>query len=127
MDDQRCAAIAEDRVTAVILPIHIFRKDLRLRHAIRAHGNVLYVAGMVTFRILKAVLLAFGIEMRASGFEIWRIAFCVLVNVDCVFSRRQIMQVELDYHPLTLVQESRPNALAIGIFQFNSNFGCARY
>ena len=74
-------------MTAAIVPIHIFRDDLRFHYAIRAHSNALQVASMVTFRVLKAVLLAIRIEMTASGFEIWRIAFCVLVNVDCVFSR----------------------------------------
>jgi hypothetical protein len=43
------------------------------------------------------MLSAAGIEVRASGFEVGRIAFGDLMNVNGVFARRQILDVQRDF------------------------------
>ncbi len=124
MDNQRRPPIAENGV-AVISPVHISVDDPSLRLAVSVHGEVLHVASMMTFKILKSVLLVVGIEMRASRLEIWWIALRILVDVDGMLSRRQIVQVELDHHAIALVHKRRTYALALGILQFDRNFGGA--
>ena len=54
MDKQRRSPIAENGV-AVISPIHVFVHDLCLRLALCVNGDILHVAGVVAFRILKPV------------------------------------------------------------------------
>ena len=104
MDNQCRSPIAENGV-AVLFPIHISVGYLRFRLAVSAHGEVLHVAGMMAFWILKPVLLAVRIEMGAGRFEIRGITPCILVDVDGMLSRRQIMQVELDHHTIALIHQ----------------------
>ena len=122
--NQRRSTIAENGV-AVISPVHIFVDDPRLRLAASVHGDVLHIASVMTFRTLKSVLLVVRIEMRAGRLEIWCIALWILVDVDGMLSRRQIVQVEFDHHAIALVHKRRTYALALGILQFDSNFGGA--
>ena len=49
----------------------------------------------MAFGILQAVLLGFGIEMRAGRFEVGGIALGVLMKVDGVLAGRKIMKAEL--------------------------------
>ena len=99
MNNQCRSAIAENGV-AVISPIHVFVHDLCLRLALCVNGDILHVAGVVAFGILQSVLFIIGIEMRAGRLEIGWIALRILVDVDGMFSRWQIVQVELDHHAL---------------------------
>ena len=67
-----------------------------------------------------AVLRAAGIEMGASGFEVGRIALCDLMNVDGVFSRRKILDVQRDFNAFRRAGKlGGAHALAVGIFEFN--------
>lgn len=125
VDNKRRSAVAENGV-AVSSPIHIFVDDLRLGLAIGIHSEILHIAGVMTLGILKSVLLVVRVEMGAGRLEIWGIALCILVDVNGMLSRRQIVQGELDHHALALVQERRTYALALGILQFDCNFGGAR-
>ena|SRR6266498_432044 len=45
------------------------------------------------------------------------------MDVDGMLSRRQIVQVELDHHAIALVHKRCSYALALGVFQFDLNFG----
>jgi len=45
------------------------------------------------------VLLAVRVEMRARGFEIGSIALGVLVDVDTVLTRREVVEMELQGNP----------------------------
>src|SRR5450755_46909 len=51
------------------------------------------VAGHLAF-----VVMASGIEVRAGGFELWRVAFGDLMDVHGVFAGRKIFDVQLDAH-----------------------------
>ncbi len=104
MDNQRRSPIAENGV-AVSSPVHVSVEHPRFRLAISVHGEVLHVARVVAFRILKPVLLVVRIEMGASRLEIRGISLWILVDVDGVFSRRQIMQVELNHHAIALIHK----------------------
>jgi len=44
-----------------------------------------------------AVFRAAGMEVRASGFEVGKFAFCDLMNVDGVLAWRQILDVQCDF------------------------------
>ena len=64
--------------------------------AVRVNGQVQHIAGVMAFRTLQSVLLAFGIEMWTSGFEIGSITLWVLVNMDAVLTRWKIVKLELE-------------------------------
>src|SRR5207247_4804404 len=82
--------------------------------------------GVVAFGILQSVLFIIGIEMRAGRLEIGWIALRILVDVDGMFSRWQIVQVEPDHHALfALIHNRRTYALALRVLQFDRNFGSA--
>jgi hypothetical protein len=49
--------------------------------------------------ILQSVLPAIRVEVRAGGFEGWRIALRELVDVQCVLAGRQILEFKGDGHP----------------------------
>jgi hypothetical protein len=53
----------------------------------------------MAFGILEAVLLALGIEVRAGGFEVGRIALRILMKVDGVLAGRQVVKMKLEATP----------------------------
>src|SRR5271155_283701 len=88
-------AIAEVRVV-VVAEGYGWRDDGDVGSAVSAddQGKIRDVAGG------HSVVSMFGaarIEVRASGFEIGRIAFCDLVNVQGVFTRGKILDVQRDF------------------------------
>ena len=48
---------------------------------------------MMSFRVLKPVLLPIRIEMRARRFEVWRIALGILMNMNRVLAGRKALQL----------------------------------
>jgi hypothetical protein len=64
--------------------------------ALSIDHEVAHIPGVVAFWIIESVLLAFGIEMRTGGLEVWRIALGILVEVDGVLAGRQIMKIEFE-------------------------------
>ena len=44
-------------------------------------------------RAVKTVLLSVRIEMRSRGLEVWAVAFRVLMKMNGVHARRQVVQV----------------------------------
>src|SRR5437868_298868 len=99
VDHERSATIAEQRM-AVAAECDVSIVDGCLRGAIAADSEVLHVAGMVAVGTFEAMLLVIGIEMRARGLKVWPIALRVLVDMDCVFARRQVLCIELDIYAL---------------------------
>jgi len=126
VDYDRSAAIAEERVGAVA-ERHIFILQFRIGLAFGVDGEVQHVAGMMALGVLQAVLLAVGIEMRAGRLEVGGVAFGVLMEVNGVFAGGKIVQAKLQAYTWPLLPEcDRPNGLALGVFDFDLGFGCAR-
>src|SRR5579863_10738700 len=99
MDHQRRPPIAEHRVLVFSrAQVHIAIADACLDRAVRTHGEVRHVAGMMTIRTLQSMLFPIRIEVRPRRLEVRSIAFCILVNVDGMLARRQVLHVELDIH-----------------------------
>jgi len=95
VDDDRGAAVAEEGMRAVA-ESYVFVLQGRVGFAFHVDGEVQHVAGVVAFGIIESVLLAIGIEMRAGGFEVGRIALRVLVEVDGVLAGRQVVKMKLE-------------------------------
>ncbi len=73
---------------AVFAERHVFILCFEMRFAVRAHGEVGVVAGMVAFGILQSMLLAIRIEVGSRGLEVRGIALRVLMKVDGMISGR---------------------------------------
>jgi hypothetical protein len=62
-----------------------------------ADGDVLgEVASVVAHRVLKAVLLVFGIEVAACGLEVRAFAERLGMDVNAVFAYGKILEIDLD-------------------------------
>src|ERR1700756_3675598 len=70
--------------------------QLSLRLAVGSYCEVLHVAGVMSFGIVETMLLALGVEMPPGRLEVGPFAFRSLVEVDGVFSRREIVQLQLE-------------------------------
>jgi len=132
MDDQRSSAIAEQRmVVGTISKDHVIVSQLELGGALIVDAEVHHVAGVVPFGILKAVLFSVGIEVWARGLEVRTIALGVLMEVNGVSARRQVMQIKVKPHPGAFLAGSalhyrdRAHALTLGIFHLDHSFGRA--
>jgi hypothetical protein len=125
VDDDRSASVAEERV-GVGAESYVFVLDLRIGFALGIDGEVFHVAGVMTFGIIEAMLLAFGIEMRTGGFEIRRIAFWILVEVNGVLAGGKAVKMQLEGDGCSLLpHENGAYVLALGIFEFDFGFGGA--
>ena len=126
MDDDRRAAVAEQRLWAVA-EIDVIVLKLGVGDASGVHLDISHVAGVMAFGIVESVLLAVGIEMRARGLEVWTIAFGILMKVDRVFAGREIMKVQLDdYTRSVWRQDDRAYGLAISVLHLDLGFSRAR-
>lgn len=71
------------------------------------------------------MLFAIWIEVRTRRLEIWCLALGVLVKVQRVLARRQILQIEADLHALLrLLERRRAHALALGVLDVEVIPGC---
>src|SRR6185312_485493 len=84
----------------VIAECHIRIVDGCFCRSICADSEVLHIAGVMAFGILQAMFLVVWIEVAASGLEIWSIALRILVDMDRMLSRWQILEIEFDLHTL---------------------------
>ena len=125
MDDDGGAAVAEQRIRAVAEG-YIFILQGHLGFASPVDGEVAHVTGVVAFGIFQPVFFRRRIEMRACGLEIRRIALGILMKVDAVLSRRQIVELKLeaDGRPL-LPKKDSADAFTLSVFYFDFGFGCA--
>jgi len=126
VDDDGSATIGENRIAARKFVGNIFVHELEMGLAFGVCGEVLHVAGVMAFGILQAVLLACRIEMRAGGFKVRRFTLGILVNMDRVLARRQVVesQVEADAS-LAARYNAGADDLAFRIFEFDLGFGGA--
>ena len=96
MNDNRRSTVAKERVAIGA----ISQADIVVRHflgrlAVFVDAEVHHVAGVVPFGILQTVLFSIGIKVGACGLEVWTIALGVLMKVNGVPARRQVMQVKV--------------------------------
>ena len=124
VDHECCAAVSEKRVS-VIAEVYVLVGDAYFCFSVGADGEVGHVAGVMAIGIVEAVLLAVRIEMRARGFEVRPFAFRDLMEVDRVFTRREIFEVEVqaDSSSLIFVQDYGADIFALGIRHVNDCFG----
>src|SRR5256885_15169644 len=94
-----------------------------LPRPINADRDVLHIAGMVSLGTLQSMFLVIWIEVRSRRLEIWSIALCILVNVDGVLTRRQILRVNFDVHALLPSRRDRGRAhvRALAILQLDGS------
>src|SRR5580658_1882271 len=111
---------------AVAAERDVFVLPLEVGLAIRAHGEVGIVARMVTFRILQSMFLPIGIEVGSRGLEVRHIALRILMKMDGMDARRQILEVE--FHPDSrggFPKNCGADDLALCILELNQNLGRA--
>ena len=94
MDHERRSAIREDRA---VLAIRERRVDRRLRSPIGFHREVHQVTHVMAVRALQPVLLACGIQVRPRGGKSRPLALGILMDVDSVLARRQVLEVQFDF------------------------------
>src|SRR5262249_47717954 len=112
-----------------MLQVQISIKNRVVRRAILIDLEVLHIAKMVAFRILQAVLLACGIEVRSRRLEVGPLALRHLMNVDGMLAGRQIPHIKLDTRRLTgesgwLASEGdrcRTHVMTFGVLEANFN------
>jgi hypothetical protein len=93
--------------------------------AVRAHGEVGIVTGVVALRTLQSMFLSVRIEMRPSRLEVRGVALRVLVKVDAMFAGRQILKIKLHaYCPGPGFPENRcADTVALGVLELNHSLG----
>ena len=130
MNDQRSPAIAKKGVAVgSISQDNIIVSQLKFRDALIGDAEIHHVACVMSVGILQTVLFSIGIEMRASGLEIWTVALSSLMKMDPVSPRRQTVQVEVESNARAL--RSRPtfpyrnlaHAIALGILHLDHRLG----
>src|SRR5580700_2905660 len=109
---------------ARIFQVDVVVSEFHGSFAVFFDDEVQHVAGVVAFGTLQAVLLAVWIEVWTGRLEVGTIALGILMEVNAVFARRQIMHLYIEYHALgsALRQDNRSQALALGIFHLNHSF-----
>ena len=128
MNDHRRSTIAEERMAvAPIFQVDVSVGEFHGGFAVLFHTEVQHVTGVMAFGTLQAVLLAVWIEVRPRGLEVGTIALGILMEVNSVFARSQVMHfyIERDALGSALRQGNRSHVLALGIFHLNHSFGCA--
>ena len=124
VDDDRGAAVAEQRVLAVEGHVQVLNGCTGAAFCV--DDEVLHIASVVAFRIIESVLLAFRIEMGTGRFKIRGIALGVLMKVDSVFAGRQIVKHEFEADARTVWHDDdRSYILALGVLDVDLGFGCA--
>jgi hypothetical protein len=131
MDDDRRPPVSEDGVRGSGVEGHILVHEGRLNRAVGTHGQILrHVAVVVAFRVFVAVLLAGGIEVSSGALEVGRIALGVLVDVDSVFARRQVLEGDLELDTrFGLLEHDVSGIFAVGGLDHNLDglrSGCER-
>ena len=120
VDDDRGAAVAEQRVRAFPEGYVVVLRLDSVSLALRVDCEILHVAGVVAFGILQPMLLGFGIEVRARGLEVRSIALWVLMKVDAVLAGREVVELKLEAYAGALLPETGgANAFTLGVLQFN--------
>ena len=98
---------------------------IRLSLPLRIDGKVLHISRVVAIRIIKAVLLARGIEMPASRLEVGTIALGDRVKMDGMFAGRQIMQNQSQGYARTFRHHNHlTHGFPLSVFHFNHSFRC---
>ncbi len=81
---------------------------------------------MVAVGIIETVLLAIGIEVSTGGFEVGAFALGDLMEVDGMFSGREIVEFELEGDARSLIPEDDvTDVFALSVFEFDFGLGCA--
>ena len=116
------SAVAEQGMT-VVAEIHILVLDGELGRSAFRDSEVRHVAGVVTFRILQAMLFVIRVKVWPGRLEVRHVTFRVLVNMDGVFPGRKISKIQRDLYALFCRRQlCRSDALAIRILQMDNFF-----
>jgi hypothetical protein len=109
----------------------VFQSDIIVfasdgRFAIGPDGEVFHIPGVVAVGIIETVLLAVGIEVSTGRFEVRSFALGDLMEVDGMFSGREIVQFELECDARSLIpDEDVADGFALSIFKFDFGLGRA--
>ena len=99
MNDDGRSTIAEERMAiARVSQIDVSVSEFHAGFAVFVDGEVHHIASMMAFGILQAVLFSIGIEVRSRGLEVGTIALGVLMEVDAMRARWQIVQFYIENH-----------------------------
>ncbi len=99
---------------------HVSILHSRLRRAILLDGEIRHVPGMMALRVLKTMLLARGIEVRPSRFEVGRIALGILMEMHCVLAWWQVLERELYFDACSLGNDGcSPDIITLRVFEFD--------
>src|SRR5829696_4107800 len=104
MNDQRRAAIREERV-CTIAHVHLHVVQRSLGSSVTTYREVVHIAGVWPIRVLHAVLFVVGIEMIARRFEARTFAVGHLMKVDGGLARRQVLQIQFDADALACIAQ----------------------
>src|SRR5271155_5028398 len=102
---------------------HVFILTLEMRFAVRSYSEVRAVSSMMPFRILQSMLLSFGIEVATRRLEVGPFAFCILMKMDGMFSRRQTLEIDFQANAVRpgFPKNRRADDLALAIFDLNQH------
>lgn len=120
VDHDRGTSITEDGVV-IVAQSDIWRDDGNVGGAIGGNDErkIRDVAGG---GCVVVVFSAAGIEVRSRGLEVWRFAFCDLMDMDGMFAWRKILDVQRYFDPFGRPGEQRrSNIVAIGIPEFDGH------
>ena len=119
MNDHRRSTVTEKRMV-VTAQVNVPVDDAQLGFAIGLSSKVGHVASVMAVIALEAMMFAVRIEMGASRLEVGRITLRVLMKVDGVDARRQVLEVEAElYARSSRLDADRAHALSLGVFQIN--------
>src|SRR5690606_39172921 len=94
--------------------------------SVGAYFEIRQVSAMEAFRIIEAVLHSRRIEMFACRFEVRGIALAELMDMESVFSRRELFRFQVNMHSIGFLRELRfADLLARGIDDWYKH--CTRF
>src|ERR1700686_1361271 len=104
----------------------VFVIEMGARFAIGTNGEVLHIASMVALRTLETVLFVLWIEVSTGRFEVGAFAFGNLMEVDGMYSWREIVELEFECDAGSLIPEDDvADRFALSIFEFDFGLGRA--
>ena len=87
------------------------------------HHDIRNIAGVRSIWILQAMLFSVWIEMPARRFEVRSVTFCILMDVNSMLSRREIVEIQADLNAVRRIGKgSGADAFALPILKVNCDW-----
>ena len=103
----------------------IFTHQAGLGRAVCLDRKILQITCVMPLWVVKAMLLALGVEVRPGRLEIWRFARRILMEVSDMFSGRKALQIQRDFDARALVHDrSGSDRLTLGVFNIDNLLFC---